>query len=71
MACAQARKADADLARGHIKGPLHGVPITIKDNIETAGMICTGGTKGARFFRANAGCNYRDKSADRRGAHLR
>jgi amidase len=47
---AQAREADAALTRGHIKGPLHGVPITIKDNIETAGVICTGGTKGRASF---------------------
>jgi len=46
----QARKADAALTRGHIKGPLHGVPVTIKDNIETAGVICTGGTKGRASF---------------------
>lgn len=47
---AQAREADAALARGKIKGPLHGVPITIKDNIETSGVICTGGTKGRASF---------------------
>jgi len=47
---AQAREADADLARGRIRGPLHGVPMTIKDNIETAGVICTGGTKGRASF---------------------
>jgi len=34
------------LARGDIKGPLHGVPMTIKDTLETTGVICTGGTKG-------------------------
>ena len=27
----EARQADAALARGEIKGPLHGVPITVKD----------------------------------------
>jgi len=47
---AQAREADAAIARGHIKGPLHGVPMTIKDNIETAAVICTGGTKGRASF---------------------
>lgn len=47
---AQANEADADIARGHIRGPLHGVPVTIKDNIEVAGMICTGGTKGRASF---------------------
>src|SRR6201747_1281132 len=42
----EAEEADAALARGEIKGPLHGVPMTIKDTLETAGVICTGGTKG-------------------------
>jgi len=46
----QARKADADLARGRVRGPLHGVPMTIKDNVETAGVVCTGGTKGRASF---------------------
>jgi amidase len=42
----EADEADAALARGDIRGPLHGVPMTIKDTLETAGVICTGGTKG-------------------------
>jgi amidase len=42
----EAEDADAALARGEIKGPLHGVPMTIKDTLETSGVICTGGTKG-------------------------
>jgi amidase len=46
----QARKADAALARGDLKGPLHGVPITIKDNVDTKGMISTSGTKGRSTF---------------------
>jgi amidase len=46
----QADEADAALARGEIKGPLHGVPMTIKDTLETAGVICTGGTKGRANF---------------------
>jgi amidase len=50
----QARKealdADQALARGEMTGPLHGVPFTLKDAIETAGLICTGGTEGrARY----------------------
>src|SRR5579862_2117296 len=42
----EADQADAALARGEIRGPLHGVPMTIKDTLETTGVICTGGTKG-------------------------
>src|SRR5580692_5019163 len=46
----EADEADAALARGEIKGSLHGVPITIKDTLETTGVICTGGTKGRANF---------------------
>jgi len=46
----EALEADDLLANDEIKGPLHGVPITIKDNIETAGVICTSGTKGRENF---------------------
>ena len=35
--------ADAALARGDEVGPLHGLPITVKDAIETAGIRSTGG----------------------------
>src|SRR3954469_25142153 len=46
----EADEADAALVRGQIKGPLHGVPVTIKDTLETAGVICTGGTRGRASF---------------------
>jgi amidase len=46
----QAREADRALARGEIKGPLHGVPFTLKDAIETEGVICTGGTLGRASY---------------------
>ncbi|TIW84496.1 MAG: amidase, partial [Mesorhizobium sp.] len=39
----QAKKADAALARGEAPGPLHGVPFTLKDTHETAGMKTTVG----------------------------
>ena len=39
----QAKKADAALARGEALGPLHGVPFTLKDMHETAGMKTTVG----------------------------
>ncbi|HEY6188840.1 MAG TPA: amidase [Pyrinomonadaceae bacterium] len=53
-ALAEARKMDAALARGEIKGPLHGVPVTIKDAFETAGIISTAGTKGRASFMPTA-----------------
>jgi amidase len=38
-----AREADAALAHGEIRGPLHGVPFTLKDAHATAGMRTTTG----------------------------
>jgi amidase len=36
-----ARKLDGERKSGHIRGPLHGVPVLIKDNIETADPVAT------------------------------
>ncbi len=46
----RAREADAALAEGHPPGPLHGVPMTIKDCFDTAGVVSTWGTVGRRGF---------------------
>ena len=45
-----AREADALRSRGKLTGPLHGVPMTIKDSIDTAGLVTTYGTKGRSTF---------------------
>ncbi|MFI5309433.1 MAG: amidase family protein, partial [Polyangiales bacterium] len=42
---ARARQLDERLARGELTGPLHGLPMTIKDAYETAGIRSTGGAK--------------------------
>ncbi len=49
-AIAAARRADAELATGSNRGALHGVPITIKDSYDTAGMVSTAGTQGRAAF---------------------
>jgi amidase len=49
-ALAEAKAADESLASGKLKGPLHGVPMTIKDSWDTEGVISTGGTQGRAFF---------------------
>jgi amidase len=52
----RARAADARQAAGRIDGPLHGVPFTIKDSLDTAGVVTTAGTVG-----------WRDRVPDRDG----
>jgi len=43
-----AAAADRELAAGKLRGPLHGVPFSIKDSIEQAGSRCTAGTLGRK-----------------------
>jgi aspartyl-tRNA(Asn)/glutamyl-tRNA(Gln) amidotransferase subunit A len=40
-ALAAARHAEADIMRGHVLGPLHGIPVGVKDNIDIAGLPTT------------------------------
>jgi amidase len=40
----QAAQAEVTLMRRHKVGPLHGVPLTVKDTIETAGLRTTSGS---------------------------
>ena len=34
---------DAERAKGRVRGPLHGIPIALKDNIHTTDTVTTGG----------------------------
>ena len=39
-----ARRADAEIAAGNRRGPLHGVPVAVKDQFDTAGIATTNGS---------------------------
>ncbi|NMM50308.1 amidase [Marinigracilibium pacificum] len=40
----QARERDAERVAGKVKGPMHGIPVLIKDNVNCKGMATTGGS---------------------------
>lgn len=45
LALARAREADAEIAAGKYRGPLHGIPFGVKDLLDTAGIETTYGAE--------------------------
>ena len=50
LARKQARQAEKEILRGKYRGPLHGIPISLKDLFFTAGIRTTAGSKILRNF---------------------
>lgn len=46
-----ARRADAEIAKGDIRGPLHGAPIAVKDLCWTKGVVTAAGMTIHQFFK--------------------
>jgi aspartyl-tRNA(Asn)/glutamyl-tRNA(Gln) amidotransferase subunit A len=56
-----AKKAEKEIMKGKYKGPLHGMPITIKDNIFTKGVRTTFGSKLYENFVPDEDCAFVDR----------
>jgi len=54
VALEQARQADAERAAGHLRGPLHGIPMTIKDGFEVQGMVTASGSPSLKNYQPKA-----------------
>ncbi|MFH6566910.1 MULTISPECIES: amidase [Pseudomonas] len=54
IALAQARRADELLAQGQDLGPLQGIPVAVKDNIDTFDYVTTYGSAHFEGFKPNA-----------------
>src|SRR5947208_3305159 len=63
----EADRLDAERAAGKVRGPLHGIPIALKDNIHTTDMPTTGGALAFAYltppYEATLTKNLRDAGA--------
>lgn len=53
ISLSEAKRADAEMAAGARRGPLHGLPIGIKDNIYTKGIVTESGSQVMAGFRTD------------------
>ncbi len=50
IALTQAKRAERQIARGEYRGPLHGIPVSLKDLFYTKGIRTTAGSRVLRHF---------------------
>ncbi|PKH23611.1 amidase [Enterobacterales bacterium CwR94] len=48
--CEEARQCDREAARGQWRGPLHGIPLVVKDNIACLGLPVSCGSRGLQHL---------------------
>ena len=65
-AMVEAQQAEAEIARGNWRGPLHGIPVALKDLIDTAGVRTTSGSAFHEKRVPDRRCGGRTKAAARR-----
>jgi len=59
----EARAAEREMRRGKFRGLLHGIPLTLKDNISTSGVRTTAGSKILKDFVPRADARVAQKLA--------
>ena len=65
-ALADARQADREIAGGRYRGPLHGIPISLKDLIDVAGVPTTAASRLREGTTGAARCAGRQRTCARR-----
>ncbi len=50
QARAEAKAAEAEITSGNYRGPMHGIPVAVKDQIYTQGVLTTGGSSILKDF---------------------
>src|SRR5919201_1595011 len=65
---AEARAAEAEIAAGRYRGPLHGIPIGLKDIYETAGVPTTGDSSSGTGAAVAAGLVFGGTGSDTGGS---
>ena len=57
-AMADARQAEQEIVSGKYRGPMHGIPIGIKDQVYTKGILTTGGSTILKDFVPTEAVSY-------------